>query len=161
MKIYAAGNISTLQTFPLIQYNFQLKRHTVLNLLNIIYFYFPVLSAIAAINRYVDTGNTAGTFKALCVETACIETLDEKNADRYQNALENVKAGKHGVGFTSFICTALAWEYIVTILTHNLLNFSNVKWNTSPSIFMPPFEEEGVYCFANVGQSVGRPDDFR
>ncbi|KAH3770246.1 hypothetical protein DPMN_171530 [Dreissena polymorpha] len=23
-------------------------------------------------------------------------------------------------------------------------------------IFMPPFEEEGVYCFAPVGRSVGR-----
>ena len=23
-------------------------------------------------------------------------------------------------------------------------------------IVMPPFEEEGVYCFANVGPSVGR-----
>ena len=36
-------------------------------------------------------------------------------------------------------------------------------------IFMPPFEEEEVYCFANVGRSVcrsvglsvGRPDGFR
>ena len=23
------------------------------------------------------------------------------------------------------------------------------------SIFMPPFEEEGVYCFAHVGRTVG------
>ena len=32
-------------------------------------------------------------------------------------------------------------------------------------IFMPPFEGEEVYCFANVGQSVcrsvGRPNGFR
>ena len=32
-------------------------------------------------------------------------------------------------------------------------------------IFMPPFEEEGVYCFAHVGRSVGPsvrpPDGFR
>ena len=26
---------------------------------------------------------------------------------------------------------------------------------------MPPFEEEGVYCFANVGWLVGRPNGFR
>jgi hypothetical protein len=33
------------------------------------------------------------------------------------------------------------------------------------SLFMPPFEEERVYCFANVGLSVGlsvgRPHGFR
>ena len=32
-------------------------------------------------------------------------------------------------------------------------------------IILPPFEEEGVYCFANVGRSlclsVGRPNGFR
>ena len=32
-------------------------------------------------------------------------------------------------------------------------------------LFMPPFKEEGVYCFANVGwlvgRSVGRPNGFR
>ena len=26
---------------------------------------------------------------------------------------------------------------------------------------MPPFEEEGVYCFAHVGLSVGLPGGFR
>ncbi|KAH3815491.1 hypothetical protein DPMN_144014 [Dreissena polymorpha] len=34
---------------------------------------------------------------------------------------------------------------------------------TNTSLFMPPFEEEGVYCFAHVGLSVGRsmtPIDF-
>ena len=33
------------------------------------------------------------------------------------------------------------------------------------TFIMPPFEEEGVYCFANVGRSVGmsvgRPNGFR
>ena len=28
-------------------------------------------------------------------------------------------------------------------------------------LFVPTFEEEGVYCFTNVGRSVGRPDGFR
>jgi hypothetical protein len=32
----------------------------------------------------------------------------------------------------------------------------NVIWQFSVSIFMPPFEEEGVYCFAHVGWSVCR-----
>ena len=28
-------------------------------------------------------------------------------------------------------------------------------------VIMSPFEEEGVYCIANVGRSVGRPNGFR
>ena len=31
--------------------------------------------------------------------------------------------------------------------------------NRSYSVIMPPFEEEGVYCFANVGWSVGMSVD--
>ena len=29
------------------------------------------------------------------------------------------------------------------------------------NVIMPPFEEKGVCCFANVGRSVGRRDGFR
>ena len=45
---------------------------------------------------------------------------------------------------------------------HETGNFSGVllkigkKWMTVILLFMPPFKEEGVYCFANVGQLVCR-----
>jgi hypothetical protein len=46
------------------------------------------------------------------------------------------------------------------------LRFSNLSEaalisSTYFHIFMPPFEEEGVYCSANVGLSVGRPHGVR
>ena len=28
-------------------------------------------------------------------------------------------------------------------------------------LIMPPLKKRGVYCFANVGRSVGRPNGFR
>ena len=47
----------------------------------------------------------------------------------------------------------------------NDINICKNIINSFPMIFMPPFEEEGVYCFANVGRSVGmsvgRPNGFR
>ena len=50
---------------------------------------------------------------------------------------------------------------VLNTVQYIILWFSKLKI----SLFMRPFEEEGVYCFANVGRSVGmsvgRPNDFR
>jgi hypothetical protein len=52
------------------------------------------------------------------------------------------------------------WQY-----THAPLSDDWYYKNEISAIFMPPFEEEGVYCFANVGLSVGlsvgRPHGLR
>ncbi|XP_052795267.1 ras GTPase-activating-like protein IQGAP1 [Mya arenaria] len=55
-----------------------------------------VLSAVANINRCIDTGSGDGTLEALKADTACITNLDEENSDRYQQALAEAKSAKQG-----------------------------------------------------------------
>ena len=70
---------------------------------------FPtVLSAIANINRSIDTGSTDGIFGSLSEDHACIANLDEENAVRYQSELEKAKNGKQGVKFEKNIKSDLA-----------------------------------------------------
>ena len=64
--------------------------------------FISVLSAIATINRSIDTGNAEGTFGALSLDHACISDLDEENAARYQAALEKTKNDKQEVFIGNF-----------------------------------------------------------
>lgn len=70
-------------------------------MLFIIFFLLLVLSAVALINKAVDSGDPSGTFTALSRPEAHIANLDADNAQRYQKHLSGEKAQKAGVGLNS------------------------------------------------------------
>lgn len=57
------------------------------------------MSAVAAINQAIDVGDADRTFQALSHEDACIPTLDENNADKYQKHLSSLKTAKREVSY--------------------------------------------------------------
>lgn len=60
------------------------------------------MSAVAAINQAVDVGDAERTFQALSHEDACIPSLDENNADKYQKHLSSLKTAKREVSYLYF-----------------------------------------------------------
>lgn len=59
--------------------------------------YVSVLSAVAAINKAVEVGDSEATLQTLCDPEACIPNLDEQNSEKYQKALAASKNTKLGV----------------------------------------------------------------
>lgn len=70
-----------------------------------------VLSAVAAINKAVEVGDSEATLQTLCDPEACIPNLDEQNSEKYQKALaasKNTKLGSSCDLLTHFeICSCV------------------------------------------------------
>ena len=68
-------------------------RHLAIEVENVSFF-SAVLSAVAAINAAVVSGNAASTLAALENEDACLANLDENCSEKYLQALAQTHANK-------------------------------------------------------------------
>lgn len=80
-----------------------------------------VLSAIAAINQAVETGNVNTVFEKLSNPEACIENIDEGCKEKYQEALAQAKAVKQKVKIINVLS-------LLGLLTSNWI-FLELKWH--------------------------------